>query len=117
MIDLENDDTIQIVDYVKVDLLTSGQLEIDDCILIGDEVVSIVDIVSLPDGYTLEVRKDWSDKGLVYGQFRGYNNCNAPVGLDEMVQKYIKEFNVKMLGMSEEDYNNEYNKPEVALPF
>ena len=52
MIDLENDDTIQIVDYVKVDMLTSGQLEIDDNILIADEVVSIVDIVSLPDGYT-----------------------------------------------------------------
>jgi hypothetical protein len=73
MIDLENDDTIQIVDYVKVDLLTSGQLEIDDCILIGDEVVSIVDIVSLPDGYTLEVVNDFGEREIIevgeYDQF------------------------------------------------
>ena len=73
MIDLENDDTIQIVDYVKVDVLTSGQLEIDDCILIGNEVVSIVDIVSLPDGYTLEVVNDFGEREIIevgeYDQF------------------------------------------------
>ena len=73
MIDLENDDTIQIVDYVKVDILTSGQLEIDDCILIGDEVVSIVDIVSLPDGYTLEIVNDFGEREIIevgeYEQF------------------------------------------------
>jgi hypothetical protein len=73
MIDLENDDTIQIVDYVKVDLLTSGQLEVDDCILIGDQVVSIVDIVSLPDGYTLEVVNDFGERETIqvgeYDQF------------------------------------------------
>ena len=73
MIDLENDDTIEIVDYVKVDVLTSGQLEIDDCILIGNEVVSIVDIVSLPDGYTLEVVNDFGERDIIevgeYDQF------------------------------------------------
>jgi hypothetical protein len=73
MIDLENDDTIQIVDYVKVDILTSGQLEIDDCILIADEVVSIVDIVSLPDGYTLEIVNDFGEREIIevgeYNQF------------------------------------------------
>jgi hypothetical protein len=73
MIDLENDDTIQIVDYVKVDILTSGQLEIEDCILIGDEVVSIVDIVSLPDGYTLEIVNDFGEREIIevgeYDQF------------------------------------------------
>jgi hypothetical protein len=73
MIDLENDDTIQIVDYVKVDVLTSGQLEIDDNILIADEVVSIVDIVSLADGYTLEVVNDFGERDIIevgeYDQF------------------------------------------------
>jgi hypothetical protein len=73
MIDLENDDTIQIVDYVKVDVLTSGQLEIDDNILIADEVVSIVDIVSLRDGYTLEVVNDFGERDIIevgeYDQF------------------------------------------------
>ena len=70
MIDLENDDTIQIVDSVKVDMLTSGQLEIDDNILIADEVVSIVDIVSLPDGYTLEIVNDFGEREIIQvGEF------------------------------------------------
>ena len=73
MIDLENDDTIQIVDYVKVDVLTSGQLEIDDNILVADEVVSIVDIVSLRDGYTLEIVNDFGEREIIevgeYDQF------------------------------------------------
>jgi hypothetical protein len=70
MIDLENDDTIQIVDYVKVDMLTSGQLEIDDNILIADEVVSIVEIVSLPDGYTLEIVNDFGEREIIQvGEF------------------------------------------------
>ena len=73
MIDLENDDTIQIVDYVKADILTSGQLMIDDCILIGDEVVSIAEIVSLQDGYTLEVVNDFGERDVIevgeYDQF------------------------------------------------
>jgi len=73
MIDLENDDIIEIVDYVKVDVLTSGQLEIDDNILIADEVVSIVDIVSLRDGYTLEIVNDFGEREIIevgeYDQF------------------------------------------------
>ncbi len=73
MIDLENDDTIAIMDYTKVDILTAGQLMVDDCILIGDEVVSIVDIVSLPDGYTLEIVNDFGEREIIevgeYDQF------------------------------------------------
>jgi len=73
LIDLENDDTIQIVDYVKADVLTSGQLLVDDCILIGEEVVSIAEIVSLPDGYTLEVVNDFGERDVIevgeYDQF------------------------------------------------
>ena len=73
MIDLENDDTIQIVDYVKADVLTSGQLMVDDCILIAEEVVTIAEIVSLPDGYTLEVVNDFGERDVIevgeYDQF------------------------------------------------
>jgi hypothetical protein len=73
MIDLENDDTIQIVDYVKADVLTSGQLMVDDCILIADEVVTIAEIVSLSDGYTLEVVNDFGERDVIevgeYDQF------------------------------------------------
>ena len=73
MIDLENDDTIQIMDYVKADLLTSGQLMVDDAILIADEVVSISDIQSLADGYVLEVVNDFGERDTIevgeYDQF------------------------------------------------
>jgi hypothetical protein len=73
MLNLENDDIIDVVDYYKVDVLTSGQLEVDDCILIGDEVVSIVNIISLPDGYTLEIVNDFGEREIIevgeYDQF------------------------------------------------
>ena len=73
MIDLENDDTIAIMDYYKVDVLTAGQLMVDDNILICDEVVAIVEIISLPDGYTLEVVNDFGERDIIqvgeYDQF------------------------------------------------
>ncbi len=73
MIDLENDDIITIMDYVKVDILTAGQLEVDDLILIDNEVVSIVEIISLPDGYTLEIINDFGERETIevgeYDQF------------------------------------------------
>ena len=74
MIDLENDDTIAIMDYEKVDLLTAGQLMVDDCIQIGDEVVSIVEIVSLPDGYTIEVVNDFGERDIIeVAEFQQFN--------------------------------------------
>jgi len=61
------------MEYVKVDILTSGQLEIDDLILVGDEVVSIVEIISLRDGYTLEIINDFGEREVIeveeYQQF------------------------------------------------
>ena len=73
MITLENDDTIAIMDYVKADILTAGQLMVDDCIQIGNEVVSIAEIVSLTDGYTLEVVNDFGERDVIevgeYEQF------------------------------------------------
>ena len=66
-------DTIMNMEYVKVDILTSGQLEVDDLILIDDEVVSIVEIISLPDGYTIEVVNDFGEREIIqveeYQQF------------------------------------------------
>ncbi len=73
MIDLENDDTIAIMDYVKVDVLTAGQLMVDDLIIINNEVVSIVTIISLADGYELEIINDFGERETVtvgeYDQF------------------------------------------------
>jgi hypothetical protein len=65
--------TIMNMEYVKVDILTSGQLEVDDLIQVGDEVVSIVEIVSLADGYTLEIINDFGEREVIevgeYEQF------------------------------------------------
>jgi hypothetical protein len=65
--------TIMNMEYVKVDVLTSGQLEVDDLIQVGDEVVSIVEIVSLADGYTLEIINDFGEREVIevgeYEQF------------------------------------------------
>jgi len=73
MMELENDDTIFDMEYVCVDILTAGQLEVDDLIEIDGEVVSIVEIISLPDGYTLEVVNDFGEREVVevaeYEQF------------------------------------------------
>jgi hypothetical protein len=74
MIDLENDDTIAIMDYVKVDVLTAGQLMVDDLITINDEVVSIVTIISLPDGYELEIINDFGERETVtVGEFDNFD--------------------------------------------
>ena len=61
------------MEYVKVDILTSGQLEVDDLIQVGDEVVSIVEIISLADGYTIEIINDFGEREVIeveeYQQF------------------------------------------------
>ena len=66
-------DTIDVMDYVKVDILTSGQLEVDDLIVVNNEVVSIVEIISLADGYTLEIINDFGEREIIqvgeYEQF------------------------------------------------
>lgn len=70
---IEKDDIIPIMDYVKVDILTAGQLEVDDLILVDGEVVSIVEIISLPDGYTIEIINDFGEREVIeveeYQQF------------------------------------------------
>ena len=70
---LENDDIILIMDYYKVDVLTAGQLMVDDSILVNDEVVSITEIISLADGYTLEIINDFGERDTIdvteYQQF------------------------------------------------
>jgi len=62
---IEKDDIIPIMDYVKADILNAGQLMVDDLIIINNEVVSIVDIQSLADGYILEIVNDFGERDHV----------------------------------------------------
>ena len=71
---LEKDDIIIIImDYIKVDVLTAGQLMVNDFIQYGDDVVCISEIISLPDGYTLEIVNDFGERETIevgeYDQF------------------------------------------------
>jgi hypothetical protein len=62
---IEKDDTIPIMDYIKADILTAGQLMVDDLIRIDNEVVSITEIISLPDGYSLELINDFGERNII----------------------------------------------------
>ena len=70
---IEKDDIIPIMEYVKADILTAGQLMVDDLIKVADEVVSITEIISLADGYTLEIINDFGEREIIevgeYEQF------------------------------------------------
>jgi hypothetical protein len=67
---IEKDDIIPIMDYVKADILTAGQLMVDDLIKVGDEIVSITEIVSLIDGYSLEIVNDFGERDIIeVGEF------------------------------------------------
>ena len=70
---IEKDDIIPIMDYYKVDVLTAGQLMVDDNILVDGEVVSITEITSLADGYSLEIVNDFGERETIevgeYQQF------------------------------------------------
>ena len=70
---IEKDDIIPIMDYVKADILTAGQLMVDDLIKVADEVVSITEIISLADGYSLEIINDFGEREVIqvgeYEQF------------------------------------------------
>jgi len=70
---VEKDDIIPIMEYVKADILTAGQLMVDDLIKVADEVVSITEIISLADGYTLEIINDFGEREIIqvgeYEQF------------------------------------------------
>ena len=70
---LEKDDIIPIMDYIKVDVLTAGQIMVNDFIQHGDDVVCISEIISLPDGYTLEIVNDFGERETIevgeYDQF------------------------------------------------
>ena len=65
--------TINNVELKQVDVLTAGQLEVDDLILVDNEPVNIVEIISLADGYTIEVVNDFGEREILeveeYQQF------------------------------------------------
>jgi hypothetical protein len=57
--------TIFSMDYRMIDTLNANQLEIGDLIDVDEEIVRIVDIISLKDGYALTYENEFGEKDLV----------------------------------------------------
>jgi len=53
------------MDYRMVDVLNADQLEIDDLIGIGDEVVKIISISPLHYGYAIGIENEFGEKDVI----------------------------------------------------
>ena len=58
-------DTILTMDYRLADILNANQLEVGDLIGLGDDVVEILEISSLDNGYAITFRNDYDEKDTV----------------------------------------------------
>ncbi len=57
--------TINAMDYRLVDVLNVDQLEVDDLIGIEDEVVRVVFVDSLKDGYIVTFENEFGEKDFI----------------------------------------------------
>lgn len=53
------------MDYRVVDILNANQLEVDDLIGLGDEMVRIIAIHELENGYALTVENDFGERDAI----------------------------------------------------
>ena len=53
------------MDYRMVDVLNSNQLEVNDLIGLGDEVVKINSIATIKDGYSLEIENEFGERDII----------------------------------------------------
>jgi len=53
------------MDYRMVDVLNADQLEVSDLIGIADEIVKIISIAPLSDGFSLVIENEFGEKDLV----------------------------------------------------
>lgn len=53
------------MEYKHVDILNADQLEIGDLIGLNEDIVEIVDIISLKDGYAITFKDEYSEKDIV----------------------------------------------------
>ena len=58
-------DTIIDMDYIPVDILNASQLEVDDLIGLGDEVVKIISIHEEDIGFTAEIENEFGERDMI----------------------------------------------------
>lgn len=65
-----------LVRYQKVDTLQINELEIDDLINVSNEIVRVVGIISLKDGYAITIEDEYGEVDIVefddYAEFDLY---------------------------------------------
>lgn len=54
-----------LMDYRMVDVLNSDQLEVDDLIGLGNEIVKIISISPLRHGWALTIENEFGEKDIV----------------------------------------------------
>lgn len=50
------------MDYRMIDILNADQLEVDDLIGLGDDVVKIISITSMKNGFSAIVENDFNER-------------------------------------------------------
>ena len=69
-------DTIKTMEYAFVDVLNVDQLMVDDLVKIEDDIVQIIGITSLSNGYAIGYQNDFGERDIVevddYQQFDLY---------------------------------------------
>jgi hypothetical protein len=53
------------MDYRMVDVLNADQLEVNDLIGIADEIVKVISIAPLSDGFSLVIENEFGEKDLI----------------------------------------------------
>ena len=58
-------DTIISMDYYKVDTLNSDQLEVNDLIGLGEEIVKVISITPMKYGFAITYENEFGEKDLI----------------------------------------------------
>jgi hypothetical protein len=59
-------DTIAVMELIKVDTLTAYSMEPGDLIDVDGEVVTVVNIEALADGYEIDIVNDFGEDDTIY---------------------------------------------------
>ena len=74
-------DTMMSMEYMLADVLNSDQLMPDDLIKIDDEIVQVINIDSLKDGYVLTYKNDFGETDII--EIDDYQKFELYVLIDE----------------------------------
>ena len=74
-------DTMMSMEYMLADVLNSDQLMPDDLIKVDNEIVQVINIDSLKDGYVLTYKNDFGETDII--EIDDYQKFELYVLIDE----------------------------------